>query len=229
MFLALSFFFSVLILGVGIYERYHDAAAMAGIEAAFQPVKREEQSWDALASAYPGLTAWLEIPGLLSLPIAQGTDNVFYLTHRLDGKRSKAGMPFLDYRNTMHDNSLFIYGHNMKNREVFSLLTQYARADFRQAHPGLKLYTPTGSRFYEIIAAFCEDVGKKDFWDYTVYAGQLDAETMAGYGEEMRPRLLYGEAAVAGEEILSLSTCIGGYAEGRLVLVAKWQADEAAD
>ena len=75
----------------------------------------------------------IKIPGTnIDNDLVQSTNNEYYLDHSADGKSDYKGSIFMDYRNTLYDRKLLIYGHNSKTlKDVpFHELEKYLNKDF---------------------------------------------------------------------------------------------------
>ncbi|MDO4962811.1 MAG: class B sortase [bacterium] len=68
--------------------------------------------------------------------LVQAKDNSYYLDHDVYGNYDVYGSIFLDYRNSMSDRKLLIYGHNARNlsKTPFYELEKYLREDFFNSH-----------------------------------------------------------------------------------------------
>lgn len=68
---------------------------------------------------------WLYVPGTkIDMPIVQGKNNKYYLTHNFEKKNNSMGWAFADYQNTfpeLSDNTI-MYGHTYKRTTIFSNL-----------------------------------------------------------------------------------------------------------
>lgn len=64
--------------------------------------------------------------------IVQGVDNEFYLNHSVYKEPNIHGSVFMDYRNTLDDRKLLIYGHNSQSLDnaLFHDLEKYLKKDF---------------------------------------------------------------------------------------------------
>ena len=100
--------------------------------------------WDYLKSINEDIIAWIEIEGTkINYPILQDSDNLFYLKHSYNKKYSSSGSIFTTNKSPFLDEETIVYGHNMKNGSMFSMLDNYLDKDFLYSHLKIKIYTPT--------------------------------------------------------------------------------------
>lgn len=121
-----------------------------------QPVKESVllKNYDhaALLALNPESVGYLQIPALdILLPVVQGDDNEYYLTHTLTGETSKNGTLFIDCRNTegIESQNTIIYGHNMKNGAMFGSLKKYMNDDFFTEGDNKYFYFYLGNKIYK--------------------------------------------------------------------------------
>ena len=109
------------------------------------------------------IIAYLEIPNVFGTPVVQTSDNDYYLNKDLYKNYDIKGSEFLDFRNTLDDRKLLIYGHSGKEKELpFLQLNNYISEDYYKEHKYIYLYTMNDVRKYLIFSSYIED---KDY-DY---------------------------------------------------------------
>ena len=116
----------------------------------------KDMDFSALRQQNPDVLGWILIPGTrVSYPVAQGTDNSYYLDHTWRGGKNSVGAIFMECRNSsdLSDFNTIIYGHRMNNRSMFGTLSQYKSRSYWQAHPYVYLTDDSGTHRYEIFAA----------------------------------------------------------------------------
>ena len=115
----------------------------------------------ALKEINPDIVAWLTIPGTnIDYPIAQHSDNDYYLHHLFTGEWNSSGCLFMDCRNELDfsDRHTIIYGHHMDNGTMFQNLMGYKSQEFYDQHPVGQLITPDGSYTLEFFAGYVASV-----------------------------------------------------------------------
>ncbi|MBQ4604341.1 MAG: class B sortase, partial [Clostridia bacterium] len=184
----------------------------------------------SLYAANDDLRGWISIPGFeINLPIAQGTNNKYYLKKDIYGKYTRYGVPFFDYRMTdfhnLHKNTV-IYGHNMRHDDlIFGMLENYREINgFRQA-PVIECNTIYGDFTWFVYAVFISNAEKEDDNGYVFPYNfiDLDEGNFMRYLEQVDARKLYttGVDITPSDKILTLSTCAYDFDDARLVVVAR--------
>lgn len=118
------------------------------------------------------ITSWVTIPNTdVSEPIVQKAskdESDYYLHHSLDGKETKAGTIYQDYRDSSFTDSFdnlsdisYTYGHHMKNGKMYAPVDNYKNQSFYDNHQYGILYTPEDTYKLEIFASNVYDA--KDY------------------------------------------------------------------
>lgn len=109
--------------------------------------------------------AWLYYPALgINYPIMQDQDNQFYLTHTFSGEKNRVGSIFLDAyaSRDFSDKNTFIYGHNMKDGQMFSQLKDIREEGFAAENPYFFIYGDGGWKKYRIFSYHDANADKSD-------------------------------------------------------------------
>lgn len=201
------------------------------------------------------IVGWITIDGygdekpIVDDIIMQGDDNDFYLTHNPYGGSSKAGSVYMDYRckQTAEETSAntVIYGHNMldvnPNIDYFGVLLNYFNygkfnsdktdITYYKQHPTITFSSLYKTSEYKIFGGIMVNTessagevfkyhnvhsfANKDAFD-TFCANILDRSCFINPDVDLR----------YGDELLTLSTCIYGYAaDTRFVIFARKTRD----
>lgn len=113
--------------------------------------------FDELLKANENVVGWLTIDGTqIDYPILQSDNNIDYLTENFDGKESRAGSVFLDYRNdiTSPNRNTVVYGHRMKDGSMFQHLTKFLDEDFFKSNQTFEFDTLYSSYEAEVFAVY---------------------------------------------------------------------------
>lgn len=193
------------------------------IEARLQALR--EENFRKLREVNKDIVAWIYVPGTnVDYPVVHGEDNSYYLNHDIEGKTSRAGAIFLDYRITVNEDSTIddintvIYGHHMKNGSMFASLKRYKDSSFLEENPYIYLDTVNGRRKYQIFSVF---VTKTDFQytkinfssdnEYLQYLQEINNKSMNSTNIELK----------STDKIITLSTCTYEFDGSRLAVIGR--------
>ena len=154
----------------------------------------------------------------IKIPIAQGTDNSYYLNHSLTGKEDKVGTPFLDYRNHLDDQKLLIYGHNSKTIDTpFHILEQYTNPSFLREHPSFILRGEGAIYHYQIFSVL---VVTNDFQHMKL---EMNHEEYKRHLDWFQKNSMYNTLVNVydNDDILVLQTCYYSPKDSYLLIVSK--------
>lgn len=179
--------------------------------------------FDALLGMNDDVVGWITVDGTqIDYPILQGEDNDAYLTTNFEGRESRAGSIFLDYRNDILSNDLntVIYGHRMKDGSMFQHLNKYLDEDFFFEHQTFEYDTLFKSYEAEIFAVY------PTLTDFNYIETRFDSgEEYSHLIDEIKDRSKFtADVDIAeDDQIITLSTCDYMLDEdhGRLVVHAK--------
>ena len=130
------------------------------------PIERVLQSqFEALYAQNSDLIGWIKMADSVDYPVLY-RDNSFYMDHDFYGEYSQAGSIFLDARNGMYmdDSAMLIYGHNMRNGDMFGDLDDYRETKYLCKYPIISLQSAWESqpRQYVLISLFDASMNKSD-------------------------------------------------------------------
>lgn len=103
------------------------------------------------------IKGWLEIEGTeVSYPVVQSSDNDYYLRRDFYQNSNDHGVPFLDYRCDVQEPSdnLVIYGHNMRDGQMFGELINYKDLSYYQEHPVIQFDSVYAEGDWKVFAVF---------------------------------------------------------------------------
>lgn len=152
---------------------------------------------------------YLYIPSIsLQLPLVQGTDNDYYLTHTFNKTYNGAGTLFEDYRidDKLDATNVIIYGHNMKNGSMFAGLSKYLTASFcaTTGNDIFYIYTENSLREYQIFSTYISEPVSDT---YTYNFGSLSS--LEVYASTMKGLSSYNmDVDVSNAtQVITFSTC----------------------
>lgn len=175
------------------------------------------------------MAGWISIEGTqIDYPVMQTVyDEEYYLHRNFMKEEDREGLPFIDFRAEIKNRTtnLIIYGHNMKNGDMFHDLLLYEDSNFLNNHRYIRFDTVYDEGLYEIISVFRTHVsyqGEDTFKFYNfIEADSID--DFYAYLRNISSLNLYEIDTYAEQcdELITLSTCEYTEEDGRFVVVAR--------
>ncbi len=185
------------------------------------PSPAPQVDFESLRAVNPETVAWLTIDGTnIDYPVAQHSDNDYYLHHLFTGEWNSSGCLFMDCNNQAEfsDSHTIIYGHHMDNGTMFQNLMGYKNKSFYDEHPTAHLFTPDGTYTVEFFTGYVTSVDG-DAW-------KLDFATDAEFEDwivNAKAKSLFESPVtpIIADRIVTLSTCSYEFYNARFVLLGK--------
>ena len=136
----------------------------------------------------------------INYPVVKTTDNSFYLTHSFDKSKNVGGWIFMDYRNTINDRNVIIYGHNMKDGSMFGKLKL-----LKSENSGVITYIENNIKYeYKVFSVY--EIDEEDYYIKTTFSSDED---YSAFIRTIKGRSIYnyGLEPDINSKILTLSTC----------------------
>lgn len=195
-----------------------------------QEEKREEQQEESinLQKLYElnnDFIGWLTIRNTnISYPVMQTDSNRkdYYLRKNFYKQYSQLGTPYIaEYCNVKESDNLIIYGHHIKNNQMFGELEKYKKEEFYNNHKVINFNTIYENADYEIISVF-KTVAYTGF-EYYKFVNSNSKQEFDTFIKKCKELSFYETEKTAeyGEKLITLSTCEYSNKNGRLVVVAK--------
>lgn len=193
------------------------------------PIPNVQPIMQRPAKENPDFFGWLSIPNLkIDLPVMRDhPDNQeYYLRRNFNKEYSKYGTPFLDSRNRLDgsDRNLIIYGHNMKNKQMFGRLPEYRSLKTYASNPTISFNTLYENTEWKIFAVMLTNVGEKEGPVFYYWRPDFrnDAEFMQ-FVDDIKIRSIINTTVdvKADDKLLMLSTCAYDVPDARFVVVAR--------
>ncbi len=169
----------------------------------------------------PDFTGWLTIEGTdVDFPVMQASqeDPTYYLSHNFDREYSVFGLPFVQAECTVDSKQVIIYGHHMRQYNMFAQLDPYVEQDFYDEHRIINFDTRTEHREYEVFAVITISAFDESFawWQYPdgydgFVADALERSLIDNGGMEVSD----------DDEFITLVTCEYTHNNGRLLIIGK--------
>lgn len=234
--LVIILLFSIWQIMVYMKESNTNKEVTSNIEEIATDETGEEINFEFLLEENPDTKAWLKIPGTdVNNVVVQheeeptSSTDFYYLNRDFYGDYSQYGTLFFEPSCTVepgnYSQNLIIFGHNMRNGQMFGTLTDYKDEAYYQEHPTITLETPEGVSTYNIFAVMEASVIPTEEDPEPFYYIQPDfssQEEFMAYVDEAKSRSLYDIPVEVneGDEILTLSTCHDFNDDKRFVIFA---------
>jgi len=174
---------------------------------------------------------FISLDPYLNYPVAQGSDNQYYLKHNFYNQVTENGTIFADFEcvfsETERPHNAVIYGHNLQTHNGFQPLSNYRKYfSFLKNNPIIKFDTLYEPGSYKIFSVFLTNT-TSNFGEVFDYWNRIYFNTTGefyDYVTECLDRSYYytGVDLEPGDELLTLSTCdFSALSELRLVVVAR--------
>lgn len=164
---------------------------------------------DALLAINSEGLGYIYVPGINKrLPIAQTTDNTYYIRHAFDHSFSMAGSIFVDYRvpDKLNSPNVVIHGHNRQDGTMFAYLENYLKESYYKKDGYDIFYIYTGNKVmkYRIFSVYITEPISDA---YTFNFESLD--NLREFAAQMKARSKYDTGVDVSQttQIATLSTC----------------------
>ncbi len=185
-------------------------------------IPEKNLDWASLYAENKDIYAWIYIPGTqVDYPVLQSTsDDTYYLNHNIDGSYGKPGCIYTEKINSKDftNYNTVLYGHNMKNGEMFGCLHDYEDKTFFDENPYVYVYTEEKTYVYEIFAAYTATnahiLNTNDFSTQEGFADYLDNVV---YNKALTGNFRNDTRVTSDNRIITLSTCTSNSSKRWLV------------
>ena len=137
-------------------------------------------------------------------PILKSNDNNYYLNHNAYGNYQAEGSIYEDYRTSIGDKKVLIFGHSSPGWDVpFNELEKYYDKSFYDNHKFISIYSEQGIDTYEIFSVYVETS------DFTYMNLLISDDTYNEYLKKYQSNSMYQTDVEVndGDNILILQTC----------------------
>lgn len=188
-------------------------------------------SFEQIIAQNSDTKAWINIPSTkVDNPVVQSSDNEYYLKRNFNKIKSRYGTLYFEAAATISpehtSQNLVIYGHEMRDGSMFGTLKKFKNVNFYKENPVFKMRTLYDDAKYKIFAIFITNASGEQnngtVFEYRTpdFASQSDFLSFVAQVKE-RSIINTGVDVVAGDKIVTLSTCTGEFEDARLVVVAR--------
>jgi len=156
----------------------------------------------------------------INYEIVQGSDNEFFLNHSVTKEENIHGSVFMDYRNTLDDRKLLIYGHNSKTLKdaLFHDLEKYLKKSFYEEHKYIDITINNKKSTWEIFSVMIVEENNNSHMKIT-----FNDEEFIKHIDWMKEESLYNTNIEVGntDKIITLQTCYYNPKNSYLIVNAK--------
>mgnify|MGYP004534344587 FL=1 len=192
-----------------------------------------QEKYAELKNKYADFAGKLIVKGLnMDFPVAQYTDNSYYLKYTFDKVEDKHGALFVDYRDDLINlsHNTIIYGHNMRDGTQFGMLSMYKKLSTYKSCPVITFNTIYKDYKWKVFAAFLINTKPEDdngyVFNYTRTEFANDEEFNEFYKEALERSYFTTDIDVTPQDkILTLSTCSLLIDDSRFVVMARLVRD----
>lgn len=185
-------------------------------------IPEKNLDWPSLYAENKDIYAWIYIPETqVDYPVLQSaSDDTYYLNHNIDGSYGKPGCIYTEKINSKDftNYNTVLYGHNMKNGEMFGCLHDYEDKTFFDENPYVYVYTEEKTYVYEIFAAYTATnahiLNTNDFSTQEGFADYLDNVV---YNKALTGNFRNDTRVTSDNRIITLSTCTSNSSKRWLV------------
>ncbi len=173
-----------------------------------ETIQKYDINYDDLKIKNNDTVGFLKVNGTkINHVIVQTKDNDYYLRHNFLKENSSEGWPFADYRNKFDgtDKNIIIYGHNMKNSNMFGTLGNVLNKAWQENPENQEIIFNTilEDNKYKVFSVYQIDV--EDYYIQTDFAGN----EFKNFVDKLKSRSEYDFNVEVNndDQILTLSTC----------------------
>lgn len=178
--------------------------------------KKENAFSEAMKEINPDYIAWMTIKGtVIDYPVVQANHN--YLNRDFWGEKSIYGcLSVSSAQVPFRDQNTVIFGHNMKDGSMFSVLKNYLEKEWFKQHDIIQIRYQGQTSFYKIFSVRILNEG-----DDSAYTYQFCKEDYKNFlSKSMEESRIQAEQIVDEEKnIITLSTCYGS--DRRVIIQAQ--------
>ena len=210
-----------------VYDLMQDVDIEEAVGSEEDALKRRKLAqYAALHEENPDMVGWIKIEGTtIDYPVMHTPEEPdYYLYRNFQKEKSAYGTIYIDSSCRLDGSScsLLIYGHHMKNGDMFASLPEYDDPAYWKEHPEIEFSTLDEIGRYEVIAAFKQPANRvdEDFMTMLRAGSKKQYNELLGFMENYR---FYdtGIEAQWPEQLITLATCEYTQKDGRFFVVAR--------
>ena len=171
--------------------------------------EKKRAQFVGLQRMYPDVWGWIDVPGTkVNYIVVQGKTNTDYLYTEYNGKYTRYGSIFLDFRNNrnvLSNRNMIIYGHNMNTaRIMFAPLLDFATDEEAFRNQVINIITPDGLYTYELFSIY-----DTYSWDNYIQTTFENDEEFIDFCKRCQKKSIFKKdvSFTKDSRLLTLSTC----------------------
>ena len=148
----------------------------------------------------PDTIGWLIVKGTnIDYPVVQYSDNEYYLGHDFKKNKNSAGWIFLDYKNSLNDENIVIYGHHRQDGSMFGSIDNLFN---KKNNENIEILLITQNKIftYKVFSVYKtlenSDYIKRNFDDFNKKIKELQNKSEIRFSQD-----------IDTTQIITLSTC----------------------
>lgn len=173
------------------------------------------------------LAGWISVGEKINYPVMKcAEDENFYLHNDFNKQESMYGALYLSEESEIGQRGInVIYGHCLKNGDMFGSLKEYLDADYLEANKIIEIDSLYEKMQYEVVAVFKSQIfmSDDDVFKYYSYKGDISEDRFNDYLNGVSDIADYYnfEDVKYGDSLIELVTCNYHVKNGRLVVLCK--------
>ncbi|NLC96457.1 MAG: class B sortase [Erysipelotrichaceae bacterium] len=164
----------------------------------------------------------LKIDGLINQKVVHTTDNEFYLNHNFEKEYFSQGSVFMDYRNTLEDQNIILYGHYVYKDETAMFSPLHLLKDINNYEEYKYIFLNLGEevRKYKISKVYYYIMGSQNLIFYETNYSESEFENYMKYVDKA---VFYdtGVQMSNDDSFITLQTCVRNRDDLRLIIIGK--------
>ena len=189
--------------------------------------KMTKESYEKLRDRCSDVVGYIEFPNdFLSEPVAQSTDNDYYLYHWIDDTETTQGSVFMDCDCSKENQNITIYGHNVyyDAKARFSPLERLKDQEVFEENSQFSLWIDDEMRTYEIAYVTIYDTKQDADFDFRIkdfYTDEMYTDFIDWMNEHQLIEPLNKTYIDKTDSYVTLQTCVKWHSAERYLITAK--------
>ncbi|MGL5069571.1 MAG: class B sortase [Sarcina sp.] len=223
----LTFMLLIFLIGKGIFNSVKSNSVYSEIQQ-LSPIKKtnlkdKKTSYNDLLSINSDYKFRLKINNTnIDYPVVKGKDNTFYLENDFYKKPLSDGSIFLDYKNNFaQDFNNIIFGHNMKNSNMFSNLNKFKDENFFKNNNEITITDKEYTYTYKVFSVYVLDSKENIDYLYDINNSEITNIKKDSYLNLLKAKSMFKSPDITlSSNILTLITCSYEFDDAKTIVHA---------